>query len=385
MGIFDFLKKKKDNENTKEELKIFTIEEIENFLKKREENAKSKEKELISKIHSLLNHLSLELKEKNEKLKKVDLSKKEENQNIKDLVLENVKIYSNFIEELISSIENIKEENLPVLIGEINKKFLNFERTSKFSFGRANFLVGKEITTTKESIKEFFKNLNEIINEEKIFLEGLNKVNLLEKQISELKKEEENSEKIKKEIKDINIKRLELERQQEILKKQIVETEKSEEYLFKQLKKEKIVDDKKELEKRLLKLKTSVNWKKLNEIFHSVKKKMDTIKSYEEDFTRILLHEEEFITILKETNLETELFLMELNQIRIKKREIEEILAQKDELEGARFTFSANEKEIKLLEEKEGRISKKFYEIEEKIVKFKEKINEMYHKLAKEL
>jgi|GEM_PF-6725094 len=385
MGFFDFLKKKKDIPVKEQEEKIFTIEEIELSLNNKKQEAKSKENSLVNKVNSLSNHLISELKEKNEKLKKVDLAKKEENQNVKDLVLENVKVYSNFIDELVLSLEAIKEENLQTLINEINKKMINFERNSKFSYGRANFLVGKEITTTRESIKEFFNDLNKMMSEEKEFLGELSKTNLIEKQIKELNKEQENCDKIKKEIKEINVKKLELERQQEILKENIVETEKSSDYLEKEQKKEKAKQDKKELEKELLKIKTSIDWKKLNELFHSVKKKMELIKSYEQDFSKILLNEEELISVLKEANVETEEISNKINQIKTKKKGIEDLLAQKDDLEGARFNFNSNETEIKSLIEKEERISKKFYELEENIVKIKEKINAEYKSLLKKL
>ena len=376
MGLFNFLKKKKDIKPIVEEKKILTIEEIEISLTKKKQEGKLKEKDIAKKINSLLTEVSSELEEKNERLKKVDLNKKEENQNIKDLVLENMKIYSSFTDELINSIKEIKEENLQQLINEINKKFINFERNSKFSFNRANFLVGRELVATKDSIKLFFSKLNEIINDDKQFLESLVKINLIEKKINEIKKEQEIYEEIKVEMRKISSKKLELENRQEILQNQILEIQQSEEYLEKNKRKENAQKDKREIEKELFRIKTSINWKKLAELFHVSKKKMETLKDYEQDFSKILTNEEDLIEILKEASFDTEEISFKLNNIRQKKKEIEESLAQKDDLDGLKFNLNSNELEIKEILIKEEKISKKVEEIEAKILKIKEIINE---------
>ncbi len=376
MRLFSFLNKKKPVEKKVEEKKNFTIEDIEFSLNNKKEEGKLKEKDITKKIESLINEFSSELTAKNEKLKKVDLAKKEENQNVKDLVLENVKTYSTFVDELITTVKEIKEENLQKLINEINKKFINFERTSKFSFSRANFLVGREIVATKESVKSFFDQLNEILNENKTFLENLTKIHSLEKKILELKKEQEAYEAIKIEVRAITIKKLELERKKEVLTNQFLEMKESEEYAEKNIQKEKAFQEKKNIDRDIFKIKSSINWKKLVELFHSSKKKMDILKSYEQDFNKILFHDEEFIIILKEANIETEGIISELEDIKKKKKEIEEIISQKDELVSLQFIIDSNESELKDILIKEEKISKKLYESEEKISKVKEIINE---------
>jgi len=384
MGIFDFFKRKssignqKENEQEPDEKQSLKFEEIEGWFLDRKKEAEKKEQKIIKEIEALISQLILEFNEEIKEIEKVDLKNdKRADERVKIIVLENLANYSRYVNALIESLTKLKKGGLQEIINDINKKFIEFKQKSNLSFEKATFLVGKELEKPKESIRNFFEQLNNLAEENKEIFENSNRMQTIEQKISEIKILENSKKGIAGELKEIEKIILRKESEEKILEDEIKKIKNSEEYAEWEKRRQESNLKKKEIERELFEVKSMIDWKNLASIFHINEKKMNLIKEYETHFSQILEKDGEKIVIelLQEANIETQKIYEKIWDIKKKTKEVHEILNSKDKLGEHASGIMGIRAEIKnLLSEKE-KILKIIQKIDENICGIKKEIN----------
>jgi hypothetical protein len=295
-------------------------------------------------------NLIKELKEKNEGIKKIDLKDKREEEKVKVLVLEGVMTYSEQIENLISSLRDIKMENLEESIGRLNILFNDFTKKSRVSYEKATILIGREMATIKDSLKEFFNELAGILEESKELIRILKTIKGVEIKISRINNIEKEKEETDKNLKEIGIKLSEISEKEKIIEKEIEEIKKSAEYLMNEKERNHALENNAEIENEILTLKKMIDFKELERIFHSDEKKMNIIKKYKEDFNLIFDNSNEIISLINKKKEEIEKLIKKIAE---NKKKVKEILNRKDESKSEMELAYLKSQEEKILLEKE--------------------------------
>ncbi len=327
MGIFSFLKKifsePEKIEPTREEIHFSDIEE---FLKKKINENTSKENEVISLVKQKIKAFSEGLREKIKIVNKVDIESKEKNDKIKSAVNEGRKKYIEFLERFMENIENADEENIEKFTENINSAFLRLNESSGKSYERATILIGKEMGSIKESLKNFSTELINTFNENKEITSTSKILVLIESKVSEIKEINEKSKKIDEEVITIANKLKNKEQGNKEISEKIEKIRSSQEYLD-NIEKERLIKTQEEqIEKGISELKQLIDFKALSNFFHIFEDKMEIVKLYRDDFTEEFKKDKgsRLLNLLNESKLNTESIYDKIKQIQDGEKEIED-------------------------------------------------------------
>lgn len=306
MGFFGFLKNKKEIKN-----EILKLEDLDKWVKIKKQENDIKDNELIKEINLKVKEFIIDVRNKIDVLEKIDLEDKKVEDKIKFIVLENLDKYIFYLKKLNENLEKlINDPKLKAneLINKINLIFIDFDKKSMLNFEKATFIIGKELGSVKESISNFFKVFNKIIDENKESFEFSNRILLINEKLNEmnknqlLKKDSEeniikNNEKIKNYEEEIGK-----------IEKEIQKIRKSHEYEL-EIKEKKLIEDEKiKIKEKIDDIRDLVDFRKLSGIFHSDKKKMDVINKYRDRFQENFEYDngEDIIKLLDEADIESE-------------------------------------------------------------------------------
>jgi hypothetical protein len=332
MGIFDFLKKIfSEPEEVEKTIQKITLSDIEKFIKDKINENNSRETKTISMILGEIGIFASELKEKISILETVDIESKEKNDKIKSAVYEGRKKYIEFIERFIENIENVgstkkkDKKNLEKVTEDINSAFLRLNESSGKSYERATILIGKEMGSIKETLKNLSNDLIGLFNESKEIIETSTRLFLIELRLNEIKKIKENSKKIDEEIIILTKKIKEKQEENKDILENIRNIKDSPEYIENIGKKKTINIQEEEVEKEILNLKQIIDFKALSNFFHIFEDRMAIVKLYRENFTEEFKKDKgsRLLNLLNESKLNTEKIYDSIKNIQDKEEEIE--------------------------------------------------------------
>ncbi len=280
--------KQKEPEKIEEITILKTKDKINsNLIQMRKEMETTKE-DLTKKVNQytiqLNNHINV--------LEKIDLSKRKENERLKQINLENIKIYISHVQKLLENFDTMRNVTPEEYHEKIPQYINQFENTSRKSFEKSTLFVGKEMEVIPSILRELSKEYNKHCEENRhFFIKNKNLVELQnlidnrlliknsltekEKQLSTFK---EKAKQIQQEINARNNEKEKILASSEYL---TAEKEKKE--------RQKALEALKE-EARLIKEK--LNMKSLATIFHSDEKKNELIKKYNSNFIDSLENDE---------------------------------------------------------------------------------------------
>jgi len=281
MGIFDFFKKIKKQE---EDIKRIRFEEIAREINNEKQKIENYQKEPKNQIKESLSELLQGLERGVISLKEVSLEEKKAPERAKLIVRENLIKFNDYLGKLISNLKELNSESLETLINKINLIFHEFEQKSSKSFEKSTFLIGKELGEIRENIKKFYRIFNKIIKENEQTIEQGKRILIIEEKLqifNEINKNILNNEGGIREIeKTIKIGEEKIQN----LKKEIEEKKKSSEYIKRIRTIQEIEKLKISLALKLQELKNLIDFKALTKIYHSIESKMRLIKEYKENF-----------------------------------------------------------------------------------------------------
>ncbi len=325
MGIFDFLKKVlKEDEKIEPEKEKLAFPDIEEFIKSKIKEIKEKEKERNSLINQKISHFSKEIKEKIEIVNRVDIESKEKNDKIKSIVNEGRKKYVDFLERFIENIESIKKENLEETTKEINLAFLRLNQNSGKSYERATILIGKEMGSIKETLKNFSNELLKIFNEDKEITSNKKRLQVIQTKLEENNEINKKLEKIQENISSIEKKVKEKEEESKERYDELDKIKTGKDYL-EYLENQKNVQIKEEdLEKIIIEFRGLIDFKGLSNFFHIFPEKMEIVKKYKDNFLSEFKMEGEgkIIELLEESKLNNNKINEKIKTIKQKEKEI---------------------------------------------------------------
>ena len=288
MGIFDFLKRKK--QELELETEEISFNEIGDWIEEKQKKIKDEQGPSLKQIKENLSDLLDGLDEKMVVLRNLNLDEKKAPERAMSIVREN---FDKFIYELEKLILNLKElfdkkqkanENLETLIKLINSIFEDFEKKSITSYQKSTFLIGDELGAVTRDIAKFFKGFNKIIKENDFSIKQGKAILIIEEKLTEIDNLEEAKQETRESIQKIDEKKEGFENKIKELKSQIQEMKIGKEYINYTENKNKLESSKTKLTIELQVLKDLIDFKALAKIYHSIQAKMNLVKEYKEDF-----------------------------------------------------------------------------------------------------
>jgi hypothetical protein len=287
MGIFDFFRKKVEKkEKEKEEVVIEKIpfSEIEEWIEKKIRENEIKEKEVINIINAKIQNLILELNDKIVILSDFDLSKRKEEERVKNIVYSSRDKYIESVENLLEKLGKIDETRLGGFVKKIDKYLLDFNKESFKNLERARYLIGKEIVSINDSLKDFSKSLLEIYNENKYLGDEIKTFLLIQDKLGYLKLIDRDLDEVIGKKLDLDNKLIKKEEEHSDLNKKLEKIKVSEGYLANLKILENIESLKEEYKKDIFELKQLVNFKELSSFFHINLDQLKIVNQHKENF-----------------------------------------------------------------------------------------------------
>jgi len=318
MSWFDFFEKKEAKNKTK-----LSFKEVISRIDQEKDKSEIKCQRINEEIKRNLLFFISELKSQVHILKSVTLEQRREQEKIKKIVLENLYFYISLLEKLIKDLEetdeNVKTE---VYINKIQDIFNNFKKRAYKSFEKSTILIGKELEIVQKIIKTSFKNFNEIIDENKEVFEKRILIEQLQNLVQEIYNTKDIQEEIKNSIKGLVKTKNELQIEKGLVEKQYEYFKEGREFQDFLKQKEKIKEERNELNQEILRTKEKINLKFLLKHFHEDPKKNSLLTNYKDNFLDALDEDKdlEIIKIIKEV-YDTEID-EEINKIKQKNDEL---------------------------------------------------------------
>ena len=326
MGLFDFFRKitEKKIEEPKILLEKIAFSEIGNWIERKRKDVEISEKEIFFSVQEKINVFTNELEGKINILKDVDIGQKKAEDRINYAVNESRKKYIESLRDLIENLEGLKKDGLDKFIRDINKIFLDFNKSSYKSYERTTILIGKEMANLKNNLKVFSGDLIKLFNENKNIVDSFNEISLIKLNLKQVEDIEKNFKMINKKIiflgKAIN----EKESEKKKILEEIEKIKKSEDYIKNLEIHERIKLFEGELEKDILSLKQVIDFKALANFFHIFEEQMSVVKDHRDNFQTSFRKDdgESIIGLLNESKLNNETISGKIRRINNKKEEI---------------------------------------------------------------
>jgi hypothetical protein len=382
MGIFDFFKNKTEKENKEEKIKSG---ELKKYTEYRRNKLNERKAGFLREVKERLNLLISEFKDEIDVLKKIRLDDIKIEERAKFIVKENLFAYISLLQKLSENLKNISfEQNPENIIKEIDDYFVNFSKKSYMNFEKATFLIGKEMGNVKESISGFFREFRNIVDENKELLEDSRLILTIDTKLLEIEKLKEIYSNIEIE-RDENLEKIKnLKEKANLIEKNISKFKMSKEYKERDDKKHEFERKKEQLANAINELRTLIDFKTLQKIYHTNSKKMSLLSDYVSDFKEEFNKDNgrELINLIEEARINAEEVKLKSEKIIQLKHELEEtsigedkILIFNNELEETKNEIenihAEDEKNIKRLD----RINENIKEVMQNLRKELEKFN----------
>jgi len=324
MSFIDTLKKifQEEKEEKKEEIIEIDFSQLSSALDAIQKAVDMHKEEIKKNLKDKISDFYIQMQQQIIVLEKINLDKRKEEQKLKHIVNENLKLYIEYLNNLIDDLNKAKELETNAFIKRISEIMNNFNKNSKNSFEKATILIGNELGKTREIVKMAFESIENTIKNAASQKENIiNKTNEMLDPLNTVKKTEEE---IKNNLVILSTKKQETNSKIEKIKKEIEETKRSEEYKKELAEKESKQKQLIELDKKIQDIKQKIDFKALAKHFHIDKKNNRIIQEYIDNFKQALERDasaEIIPLILEVKQIEPNLAeirskLLELNEIK---------------------------------------------------------------------
>jgi len=371
MGIFDFFRKKKSAEFAAEKVHS---SEIGNWINVKIRNIDKKNKEIFLLIREKVGVLEQEMKGKIIAAEEINIEKKKSDERIKAVVEEGRNKYVEFVKNLLDDLRNLKEKEFEKSIEEINKIFSDFNKKAHMSYERATILIGKEMSSIRDSLKSFSKEILGIFNENKNIIDSLNIIRNVQLKLKQKEDFESDITRINELISFLESEISEKENESEKILSEIERIKKSPEHSEHLNRQEKLKLLKKDLNENFNELRQFIDFKALAKFHHIFENEMKIINLHMSKFQQTFENDngESIICLLDSANLNNKDIFDKISEINKKKKEMLEYGNSEDK---PADLHSKNEKvileinELKKSREKEEKRLDKVNENKESIIK----------------
>ncbi len=325
MGIFDFLKKLGKTEKVEEiVVERLAFSEIENWIKGKIRENEVKERKILVEIEQAIQDFTKEIKEKLTVLEMFDVDSKKEKDNIKGIVKNSRIEYVESVENFLEKLNNLNMNKLEKTMKKINKIFFDFNKSSFKNYERATILIGKEMATIKQGVRDFSKNLLKTYEENKNIVDFFKTILQIQLKHQEISAIDNTLNKIVKEKVPLNKKISDKEEENKVLKQNLEEIKNSQDYLDFLNSQERAESLKLESREHILDLKQFLDFKALANFFHINPEQMKIVQNHKEDFYSYFIKDngKSILILLDESKLNNDKILEKITNIHSKLEEI---------------------------------------------------------------
>lgn len=307
-----FFTEEKEEETVKE---IITMEELPSRLEEKINELAELKKKIKDQISNRVSSFEIKVNENIVSLENVDISQRKEYDQIKIIVRENLALYISHLKRAIVNIKDAeKKEEVERYLSDILYTLKDLSKASSRPFERATILIGNELSSTKETINLFIRDINKIAEDTAFIFEKSRQCAALSSLLSESKQIALLCAEAEERVSEMNAS-LEYSKQaHELSKKKLSEMKECDD--FKASTQDKIDYNKKldSLGNEIDHIKGRLNLKRALKKFHHDKRKDQLIRSYITNFKDTLKEDRELkITdMLEEDNKE---YLSRLKEI----------------------------------------------------------------------
>lgn len=297
--VFEGEKQEKQEVPTKQISLQETLYTIQESLKEREKKLDEMKKSALEKIEKFKLDIEMNVRV----LENVNLEKRKENEKLKLTVLDNLKLYVDYLRNLIRDLDSINSLPPTQYLLKASKQIESFNKNSKSAYEKATILIGDELGRTRETVKSFLSTISEILKSSKMVGEEVSAVSIVRKnyeRIEEIKRNIEDLEKLDSESKGI-IERI--SKQEEENKQEIEKTKKSEGFKASEKEKETIKEELSALNNKIQEIKQKIDLKLLSKYYHTDLKKSSLINKYIDNFKEAMKKDTslEIVSIVRES------------------------------------------------------------------------------------
>lgn len=370
MGFFDLFRKKKEEVI---EIEKISWKDFNQWLTNKQKEIEKYEDDFFGKVKERINEFVLEINNQISILEKVDISDRKVEDRVKYIVKENLRNYIFYLGKFVGQLKEI--EGGKNFVKKFNSIFSDFENKSKINFAKANFLIGKEMEETKDILRKFIKDIENIIKKNQ-GLVNAQVIQFIEDKNENIKHIENAKVKILETIREDDIKISNLNENIKTKEKEIIDLKNSKEFLDNEKNKKELQEKEKLLEKEIDKLKELIDFKALTSFYHSFEKEMALVKECKENFKQIFKRSKEnkFITLMDGAKLLKENILKEIKEIDEKKKEIENIIIKDMGYKNIESEIEKMKSEIEYVNSGKKVKEKKLHQLDENLEEIKEKI-----------
>lgn len=365
MSFLEKIKKIFSPEELKKEPVKINFEGLESKIKEIEEETKKELDSIHLKIRGDANELALELSEGIDRLVKINIEEKKENEKIKNIVRENLNLYISYLKKFTEDLKKIEvDENFLRKIATI---FENFKTISKNSYEKATILIG-ELGETQQIIKKFSGSFNDLLIENKHIFEKRKNIESINDLMARRSVEIKSNEDLNSSLKDLQKRKEEFEDRKIEEEGNLDQIKRDEEYIKFLKEEEKKERENLEIGKEIVRIKKEIDLRILAKHFHPDKKASQLIQKYLEDFKEALEQDSnlEICRLIKESNENSNTAQIKSLRERIQKRKSEESdMEKKIREKNEQITKILND--IRYLENEILQEREKIKKIEEKI------------------
>lgn len=362
---------------TKKETRKIKFQNLDSEIWAEIEDAKRRVKNIKEQIGQRILQLTAELEGHIKTLKSIDLKERKDYERIKFIVTENLKVYISHLQHLKEELGNLNPADSNYL-EQINIISENFKKRSINSFQKATILIGRELEDVVNSIKNFAKDADRIISEDRTVFETEKKADILKNLLFEFEKEKNNGAQIENSMKNLEQNLKDLEEQKGRTEKSLEDSKKSSEYSKFIEEVEKVKKEREKLQEEMFSISQEIGIKAILKQFHHDRKKSIILGGYASDFNAALENDEnlQIASIIQEAKPEFNtgrLKELRFKSIELRKWQEEPIERQVKGMEEDIIKLGAKISEIKnsIIEErkKEERLEKKADEMNKEIKK----------------
>ncbi len=285
MGIFDLFKKLV-KKNKAEEIVIekLAFSDIENWIENKMKENEIKQNEIIRMIKDKIRNFNADLRAKVIILSGFDIEAKKEKDDIKEIVNNSRKDYIRAVENFLENLSNLEVNKFEEFMKKINKIFFDFNKSSYKNYERATILIGKEMASIKESVRDFSREILKTYEENKDVVEFFKTISQIKSKCQKINSIDNILNTTIERKASLNKKISEKEEENRILKQKVEEIKKGQNYLDFLAGQKKAEFLKLESKEGILELKQLIDFKALANFFHIDKEQISILKNHKEDF-----------------------------------------------------------------------------------------------------
>ncbi|MCU0642295.1 MAG: hypothetical protein MUF61_01795 [archaeon] len=294
MSFLDKIKKFLQEEEKPKEEKIEVIpqKELQDKVNSLVKSVKERNSEIKKQVKERSLQFSRDAENAIKTLEKIDLSRRKEYEKMKVVVLQNRDTYISCLNKFIKDIRKIEESDTVTHFNKIMIALNEFGKASHMPYEKATILIGKEMAASRDTVKQFAKDVSDIGQNNRALFEETKFVERLSSSFEELKQSEALEEDIQKTLAKLNLKIKDREIDKEALEKEKIAIKESKSCQEDMQKKENQRAEHSKIRGELERLRQRIDFKALSRTYHHDPKKAELIKSYSRNFVDTLQNDE---------------------------------------------------------------------------------------------